>query len=211
MERIISIYKILDKSADNEINFLNYRNHFELLIGVILSAQTTDLQVNSVLPALFKEFPSDRALAEGDITKIRRIIKPVGFYNVKSEKIKRTAEIIHNKYNGKVPSEMEKLLELPGVGRKSANVIRGACFNLPAIIVDTHFSRVVTRIGLTKHTDPEKIELELADSVPDEYQYRFSMLVNKHGRDFCKARSPQCEQCEIKKYCDFYKNSVESL
>ena len=117
--------------------------------------------------------------------------------------------MIHEKYNDRVPESMQELLKLAGVGRKSANVIRGACFNLPAIIVDTHFSRTTQRLGLTKAETPEKIEQELAGTVPPEIQYRFSMLLNKLGRDYCFSRKPDCINCPVSIYCDWY-NSKKS-
>ena len=207
MSKILSIYNILNNLAETEIIFLKYSSSFELLIGVILSAQTTDRQVNNILPKLFCTYPRPEDLAAGKLEDIAEIIRPVGFYNSKAEKIKKTAELISRIHNGRVPEDMEALLQLPGVGRKSANVIRGACFGLPAVIVDTHFGRVVKRLELTAAGSPEKIEADLMSTVPENIQYRFSMLINKLGRDFCKSRNPLCTDCPISKYCGWKKEN----
>ncbi len=199
--KIMQIYNRLDSLTDGEITFLEAENCFQLLIGVILSAQTTDKQVNSILPNLFARFPSPEHLAEADPAETAGIIKSVGFFNIKASNIIKTAAIIHNQHSDHVPSDMEDLLELPGVGRKSANVIRGTCFHLPAIIVDTHFARTAARLDLTTAKEPEKIEYDLIEKVPAAISYRFSMLLNKLGRDFCKAQKPLCMTCPVSDYC----------
>ena len=201
MTKILSIYNRLNSLSSGRITFLKAENNFQLLIGVILSAQTTDKQVNEILPDLFEKFPDPGALGSGNLADIIDIIRPVGFFNVKAENIRAAAGLIHSEYNNSVPGKMDDLLKLPGVGRKSANVILGACFDQPAIIVDTHFSRVVSRLGLTGLKGPEKIEMDLKKKVPEHIQYEFSMLINKLGRDFCKARKPLCGECPVENYC----------
>ena len=201
--KILEIFNVLDGLSEPEIIFLEYKNSYQLLIGVILSAQTTDRQVNSILPELFNQYPAPADLAEAELKDIIRIIRPLGFFNMKAGNIKKTAKMIHEKYNDTVPESMNELLKLAGVGRKSANVIRGACFNLPAIIVDTHFSRTSKRLGLTNGGSPEAIERELSKTVPPKIQYRFSMLLNKLGREYCHSRKPECRQCPVKGLCNY--------
>jgi len=195
------IFHLLDENSPEEISFLQYRSSFELLISVILSAQTTDRQVMEVTPQLFRRYPDPRSLAEGSPDDIMRIIKPVGFYRVKALNIKKTAAAIIRDFNGTVPDTIEQLITLPGVGRKSANVITGAVFGKPAVIVDTHFSRVVRRLGLTDQVNPDKIEAEIAEIIDPGKQYRFSMTVNLHGRKTCHARKPLCSSCFLAPHC----------
>ncbi len=201
--KITEIYGILNNLTDGDITFLEAENSFQLLIGVILSAQTTDRQVNTILPHLFAEYPAPEDLGKADTADVAKIIRPVGFFNTKARSIISTASIIAQKHTGRVPETMEELLELPGVGRKSANVIRGACFGLPAIIVDTHFARTVSRLGLTEERNPDKIEYDLSKKVPQKLQYRLSMLLNKLGRDYCRAQKPQCPECPLKYLCSW--------
>ncbi|HAK45047.1 MAG TPA: endonuclease III [Spirochaeta sp.] len=199
--KVSEIYSILDGLSEPEIIFLEFENSFQLLIGVILSAQTTDKQVNQVLPDLFRKFPDPQALGAAELQDVINIIRPVGFFNVKARNIIKTAAAVHENHSDEIPESMDELLKLTGVGRKSANVIRGACFNLPAIIVDTHFARTVTRLGLTIEKTPDRIELDLIQSIPSEIQYRFSMLLNKLGREFCHSRKPDCSNCPLKGLC----------
>jgi endonuclease-3 len=201
--KINKIYNILDKLEAEKIIFLEAENNFQLLIGVIMSAQTTDRQVNVILPDLFERYPSPADLAAAEKDDVIDIIRSTGFFNVKAINIIKTARIIHEDYGDKVPPVMEDLLKLAGVGRKTANVIRGACFGLPAIIVDTHFSRTVQRLELTTEKTPDKIEYDLANKLPGKIQYRFSMLLNKFGRDYCKAVKPSCGNCPVEKLCDW--------
>jgi len=199
--KILRIYDILNDLEEEKIVFLEAETNFQLLIGVILSAQTTDRQVNIILPVLFKRFTSPAELAAAQKDDVINIIRSTGFFNVKAINIIKTAGIIHSRFGDRVPEDMEDLLLLSGVGRKTANVIRGACFNLPAIIVDTHFSRTVRRLGLTSEKNPDKIEQDLGEKLPAVIQYRFSMLLNKFGRDYCKAVKPLCGSCPVEKFC----------
>lgn len=185
------------------VSFLEYGTPFELLIAVILSAQTTDRQVNLITPTLFERFPTPEALAHADPDEIETILHPIGFFRAKRRSIQATAREIAERFGGTVPEGMEELTSLPGVGRKSANVIRGTVFGLPAIIVDTHFGRVARRLGLTGAADPAKVEREIAERVRPSEQMRLSMLLNKHGRVYCHSRKPDCAGCPIREWCPF--------
>jgi endonuclease-3 len=195
------VFTLLDKNYPKEISFLHFKNNFQLLVSVILSARTTDRQVMEVVPALFEKYPDPLSLSKGTLNDIMNIIKSVGFYRVKAANIKKTAEKLLEDFNGIVPNTIEELVTLPGVGRKSANVVVGSLFGKPAIIVDTHFGRVVSRIGLTQSKDPHKIEKDIALLIPEKKQYRFSMTANLHGRKICHSRKPSCNICFLKSLC----------
>lgn len=203
-ERALHTYEILDTISPSNITFLNQTDPFRLLVSVILSAQTTDRQVNEVASVLFEKYPSVESLAHADIDSVKEIIRSTGYFNAKAKNIIGTAKALLEKYGGVVPFSMEELVKLPGVGRKTASVIIGQLDNQPAIIVDTHFARVVRRLGLTVATDPERIEREVAKLLPPANHYRYSMIVNLHGRQVCHARKPQCELCQLAPYCKSY-------
>lgn len=181
--------------------FLNFHNPFQLLIMVILSAQTTDRQVNEVAPALFRAYPTPERMAAAPLVALETLIYTTGFYHAKAGFIKETSKGLLERFNSQVPQSMEELLSLKGVGRKTANVVLGTLFNRPAIIVDTHFKRVTNRLGLTASQNPVLIEKELKAQIPEEYQYRVSMWLNKMGRDTCTARKPKCSLCYFKMVC----------
>lgn len=181
--------------------FLESENPFQLLIAVILSAQCTDAKVNEVTRVLFRAFPTPVRLAGAPLADVEKIVYPTGFYREKALHIIETAGLLLERHNGEVPLGMEELTSLPGVGRKTANVIRGQVGGLPAIIVDTHFKRVTKRLGLTTQEDPGAIERELVGLVPTSLQFAFSMAANRHGRVYCQARSPRCGDCPIQKLC----------
>lgn len=201
--RLEKIYTLLDQNYPEKIAFIQYKNSFELLISVILSAQTTDRQVMEVTPSLFKKYPDPASLAKGNLDDIIDIIRSTGFFRVKGQNIKNTAIALVKDFNSYVPDTIEKLIKLPGVGRKSANVIVGEIFGKPAIIVDTHFGRVVRRLGFTAEKEPGKIEKDIAQVIPTEKQFRLSMTANLHGREACHARNPKCDKCFLKKLCDW--------
>lgn len=201
--RIGRILERLTREYGEVVSFLEYRTPFELLIAVILSAQTTDRQVNRITPTLFGRYPTPEALAVADSREVETILHPIGFFRAKARSIQATAREVVERFNGEVPAGMEELTSLPGVGRKSANVIRGTVFGLPAIIVDTHFGRVSRRLGLATATDPTKAEREIAERVAPADQMRLSMLLNKHGRVYCHARKPDCDACPIRRWCPF--------
>jgi endonuclease-3 len=181
--------------------FLESENPFQLLVAVILSAQCTDAKVNEVTRVLFRAFPTPARLAAAPLADVEKIVYPTGFYREKAAHIVETARLILEKHGGEVPLAMEALIALPGVGRKTANVIRGQVGGLPAVIVDTHFKRVVRRLGLSESDEPAAIEKELEALVPPTLQFAFSMAANRHGRAFCTARNPRCGDCPVQKLC----------
>lgn len=205
--KAILIADTLDSHYPPEIQFLHFRNSFELLIAVILSAQTTDEQVMRVVPALFDKFPTPEKMAKADIPVLEKLIHATGFFHAKAKNIKATSQKLLDMYGGVVPDTIEELVKLPGVGRKTANVVVGTLFDKPAVIVDTHFKRVTYRLGLTKNTEPDKVEADIRKLLPPEKQYRFSMTANLHGRECCHARKPECDACLLKDLCSYGRTS----
>ncbi|WP_038363630.1 endonuclease III domain-containing protein [Borrelia persica] len=180
--------------------FLTFRNNYELLIMVILSARTTDNMVNKIAPKLFEKYGDFESLACADLVDVEKLIYKLGFYSNKSKNIISCARMVLDHFNGVIPDNVFDLISLPGVGRKTANVILGVVYDKPAIIVDTHFSRVVIRHGITFEKTPLKIELDLRSKIPSDKQYRFSMAINRHGRDICTSRSKTCKNCFLEKF-----------
>ena len=184
---------------------LDFETPFQMVVAVMLSAQCTDERVNKITPLLFEKYGTPEAICEMDLEEIEEIIHPCGFYKNKAKNIKKTAEIIVTKFNGVVPQSMEELVKLPGVGRKSANVIMLEAFNSPqGIAVDTHAKRISNRLGFSKNSDPEKIEKDLVKLIPKEYFCDVNHLLVWHGRKICVARNPKCEECPVKEYCEKY-------
>lgn len=182
---------------------LTFNNPFELLIAVILSAQCTDVRVNQVTAVLFREAPNARALADMPLADIERIVKPCGLYKTKSKNIKATAQILCDQFEGRVPEAHAALVALPGVGRKTANVVVSNAFGVPAIAVDTHVFRVSNRIGLAKSDTVLGVEAQLMKRIPKRRWTLSHHLLIFHGRRVCKARKPNCEQCGISDYCRY--------
>ncbi len=180
---------------------LTYDSPFQLLIATILSAQTTDVSVNKVTPILFQRFPDARALAEADLAEIKQIIKPTGYYNAKANNIQKCAQKLIEKFKGKVPADQENLMSLPGVGKKTANVVLGVAFGVPGWAVDTHVQRLSKRLGFTKSSDPKKIEEDLQKLFPKEDWSKLSITLIWHGRRMCFARKPACQLCPINRLC----------
>ena len=181
---------------------LNFSNPLELLIATILSAQCTDKRVNIVTESLFKKYRSASDFARADLSDLEQAIKTAGFYRNKAKNIQSAARSIVEKYGGQVPRTMEELIELGGVGRKTANVVLGNAFGINVgVVVDTHVARLSARLGLTGETDPVKIELALIKLVPQEQWTLFSHLLIWHGRRRCFARNPDCDNCEIQAFC----------
>ncbi len=180
---------------------LNYCNGYELLVAVILSAQTTDVQVNKITPELFRKFPTPKDLAKADLDEIKALIRPSGYYNAKAKNIQACAQVISTKFDGKVPHTLEELTTLPGVGRKTANVLLGEYHHLPAWTVDTHVQRLSKRLGLSNQTDPYKIELDLQKLFPGKDWSKLSITLIWHGRRQCFARNPDCWHCPIAHLC----------
>ena len=180
---------------------LTYRNNFELLVAVILSAQCTDAAVNKVTPRLFARFSDPMALSEASLSEIESYIRSLGLFRAKAKSLKKCAEQLVEQFNGTVPSSMVDLTKLAGVGRKTANVVRGHAFGEPGIAVDTHCRRVSRRLGLTRHEDPQKIERDLESILPTAEWTKFSHRLILHGRRVCFARRPACPRCSLNPLC----------
>jgi endonuclease-3 len=203
MKRVKEIIKILSQENPDSRIALRSSNPFELLIATILSAQCTDVKVNQVTVALFKKYRSAKEYAKANLTELEEDVRPTGFYRNKAKSIQKCCQELAARFGGEVPRTLEELVTLPGVGRKTANVILGNAFGIPGIVVDTHVHRVSQRIGLTKNDDPTKIEFDLMEIVPKEGWIHFSNLLVWHGRRTCVARKPLCEKCTIRKWCDY--------
>jgi endonuclease-3 len=180
---------------------LVHDNPFQLLVATILSAQTTDERVNSVTPALFAAYPTAADLAAADPQDVERLIHPTGFFRNKTRSLLAMAEALEERFEGQVPTTMDDLVTLPGVGRKTANVVRSVGFALPGLPVDTHVGRLSRRLGLTTETDPVKVEAELNALVPAAERGRLSLRLILHGRQVCQARVPRCEACILNDFC----------
>lgn len=201
-KRTKEILNRLDKEYGTEyICYLNHENPWQLLIAVILSAQCTDARVNIVTKDLFKKYDSLEKFANADLEELEQDIKPTGFYHNKAKNIIACAKRLVYEFGGEVPSSLEELTSLAGVGRKTANVIRGNIYNEPSIVVDTHVKRISRRLGFTKETDPEKIEYELMKVLPKDHWILYNIQIISFGRNICFARSPKCENCFLQDLC----------
>jgi endonuclease-3 len=200
-ERVRKILPILEKVYPSAKTSLNFKNPLELLIATILSAQCTDVRVNMVSKDLFRKYKSAGDWAKADIKEIESDIKSTGFYRHKATSIKSACAEIIERFDSRVPDTMEELVTLPGVGRKTANVVLGNAFGMPAIACDTHVIRLSRRLGLSENSDAVKLEFDLAEIVPKKSWTLFSHLLIFHGRNVCRARKPDCENCQISKYC----------
>ena len=200
-ERAQAIYRILTKRYPNVRCELDFKNPLQLLIATVLSAQCTDKRVNAVTPALFKRYKKVGDFASADLRELQGIIKSTGFYRAKAKNIKGLATKIVTEYNGKVPDKLEELIKLPGVGRKTANVVLGHAFDTPGITVDTHFGRLSRRFGWTKETDPVKVEFEVMELIPRKEWTNLSQRMIWHGRRICHARKPACGACPLAELC----------
>lgn len=181
---------------------LDFATPFQMVIAVMLSAQCTDERVNKTTPSLFEKYGTPEGICNMELEELERIIRPCGFYKNKAKNIKAMAKKIQEEYHGEVPQTMEELISLPGVGRKSANVVMLEAFNNPqGIAIDTHAKRIANRVGLSKNTIPEKIEQDILKLIPKEYYRDVNHLLVWHGRKICNARKPKCEECPIREYC----------
>jgi endonuclease-3 len=180
---------------------LNHANAFQLLVATILSAQCTDERVNKTTPPLFARFPDAPSLASADPGEIEELIRSTGFFRAKTRSLLGMAQAVVTRFDGEVPSRMEQLVTLPGVGRKTANVLRSVAFGLPGLPVDTHVQRIAVRLGLTDQSDPVKVEMALNSMIPAAQRGAFSLRLILHGRATCKARSPRCEACVLSDFC----------
>ncbi len=204
VKNINKILEILDYDYSQEVQTsLKFNNAFELLVATILSAQSTDKLVNKVTPTLFKKYKSIKDFAQADITELEKDIKSTGFYHNKAKSIKACAEKLLKDYNSQIPDKIEELVKLPGVGRKTANVLLANYYKKPAIIVDTHVLRISQRLGLTINKDADKIEQDLMKIIPKEKWSNFSHQIIAHGRTICNAKKPKCSVCKLLKYCWF--------
>ena len=202
-ERVAAILAALRKAYPNVVCALTHKNAFELTIATILSAQTTDVGVNKATPALFKAFPTPKALASASLTEIEPLIRTTGFYRAKAKNIQGAARVLVEKFHGKVPQTIAELTELPGVARKTANVVLGSWFGIAAgVVVDTHVLRLSRRLELTKATDPKKVEQDLMKIIPQDRWIQFSHELIHHGRQVCIARKPHCVDCTLEKLCN---------
>ena len=200
-KRVRLILRRLAKLYPDARCALDFRTPLQLLVATILSAQCTDVRVNLVTPALFARYPNARALAEADPHELESLIQSTGFFRAKAKSLKACARRIVDDYGGEVPRTLDELVEFPGIGRKTANVILGNCFDVPGITVDTHVGRLSRRLGLSEETDPEKVERDLMGCIPRSEWTMFSHRMIFHGRQVCYARNPQCETCALAKLC----------
>lgn len=199
---IVEIAEKLENNNNSPETELTHANLRELLIAVCLSAQTTDKKVNQVTPDLFKRYPDWESLASADVNEVMSLIKQVNFHKGKADRLIKAARFILDNFQGEIPKKMEELVKIPGVARKSANVILNEGFNMAeGIVVDTHVSRVSNRLGLTTNSDPKKIEKDLMEILPNKYWRNFSGNVVLLGRYICKARKPECDKCILNNIC----------
>jgi endonuclease III len=202
-QRMARIQAKLHQAMPNAKVELDHRNPLQLLIATILSAQCTDQRVNQVTPALFRRYPDAAHYAKADPTELERLIMPTGFYRSKTRSLIGAGKMLLERFGGKVPQTMEELVQLPGVGRKTANVLLGTCFGQPAVVVDTHVKRVAHRLRLTESEDPEVIEQDLQRTMPVDQWTLGSERLLLHGRYVCVAKRPKCEQCPIYTDCSW--------
>jgi endonuclease III len=202
-ERIAEILKRLDAAYPNAECALHHRNAWELLVATILSAQCTDARVNMVTPELFRKFPTPQAMAQASLPAIEEEIRSTGFYRNKAKSIVGAAKKIISDFGGKVPKTMAELLTVPGAARKTANVVLGTAYGIAeGIAVDTHVLRLSRRLGLTKETEPKKVEQDLMKIIPQDHWIQFSHEMIHHGRQVCFARKPRCADCTLETLCN---------
>ena len=200
-ERVPRIMAELDRLYPDPSTALDYRTPLQLLVATILSAQCTDKRVNMVTPALFARFPDAPAFAAAPIRELEKLIRSTGFFRAKARAIREMSRSLVQNYAGEVPRTLEELVRLPGVGRKTANVVLGDAFGVPGVTVDTHVGRLSRRLGLTRHTDAVKVEHDLMRLVPETAWTRFSHQLILHGRAICTARNPKCDACPLHPHC----------
>jgi endonuclease-3 len=203
-KRAKAIYRVLSRRYPNVRCELDFNTPYQLLVATVLSAQCTDKRVNSVTPALFERFPNPKMMAAANLRTIESIIKSTGFFRAKARNIKDLSLKILKDFGGKVPSNLDDLVTLPGVGRKTANVVLGHAFDVPGITVDTHFGRLSRRFGWTDERDPVKVEFEVAQLIPQAEWTNLSQRMIWHGRRICHSRRPACGACPLAKLCPSY-------
>ncbi len=203
-KRTEKILARLDQAYGRDIRcYLNYENAWQLLVAVILSAQCTDARVNDVTADLFRKYDTLEKLADADVAELERDIRPTGFYRNKARNIILCARKLLEDFHGEVPRELDDLVSLPGVGRKTANVIRGNIYHEPSIVVDTHVKRISRRLGLTGEKDPEKVEYDLMKALPKDHWILYNIQIIALGRSVCTARKPKCGECFLRDLCEW--------
>lgn len=201
-ERVAHILAALDREYGTDYRcYLNHETPWQLLIAVIMSAQCTDARVNIVTADLFRKYDTLEKFAAADLKELEQDIHSIGFYHMKAKNIIACCKTLVEQYHGEVPSSMEELTSLAGVGRKTANVIRGNIYNQPSIVVDTHVKRISRKLGLAKSEDPEKIEYELMKALPEDHWILWNIHIITLGRTICVARKPKCSECFLREYC----------
>jgi endonuclease-3 len=201
-KRVAAILAKLDEAYPNATCELNHKNAFELLIATILSAQCTDVRVNQVTATLFKKYPDAKAFAYATPSELEMEIRPTGFFRNKTKSVMGASKAILESFSGEVPQTMEEILTLPGVARKTANVVLGTAYGIPSgIVVDTHVQRITNRLDLTRNEDPKKIEQDLMQVIPKDKWIQFSHQIIWHGRRICQARKPKCVECNMESLC----------
>ena len=196
-----AVYRILSKTYPEIRCELDFKNPLELIVATVLSAQCTDKRVNTITPALFKKYKTAKAYAGADIHQLEELVFQTGFYRAKARHIKGIGIRLLEEFNGEVPSTLEELITLPGVGRKTANVVLGHAFDIPGITVDTHFGRLSRRFGWTKEMDPVKVERIVGELIPQKEWTNLSQRMIRHGRRICHSRKPACGACPVAKMC----------
>jgi len=207
-EKAKEILDILEQTHPDARIYLDFESPLQLLLATILAAQCTDERVNQVTPVLFSKFPTPEDLARADAEEVQQIIRSTGFFRRKTQSIQAVCAEIVERYGGEVPQNMEELAALPGVGRKTANVVLANAFGQQAIAVDTHVQRVSTRLGLAKGKDPDRIEEQLCRLVPQQRWTRATHLMGTHGRRICTARNPDCENCPLNRLCHYHRERL---
>ena len=206
--KTLNLIQLLDRSIKNPETALKYRNKFTLLTSVVLSAQCTDTNVNNVTKNIYKKYYTPKHFADLGIKKIKKMIKSIGLFNMKAKNLYNLSKTLVEKYQSKVPDNFDDLINLPGVGRKTANVVLNAAFNKPTIAVDTHVFRLSNRTGLTKGKNPNQVEEQLLKILPNKYLKKAHNLILLHGRHICKSRNPLCTKCIISKICLYKDKNV---
>lgn len=209
-DKVPIIKEYLDKTYGDVPCTLDYDDPFQLLVATVLAAQCTDARVNLVTPALFSAYPTVKSFAVAKVEDVEKLIYSTGFYKNKAKNIIACANALIEKHSGQVPDTMEELIALPGVGRKIANLLLGDVFGKPCIVVDTHCKRITNLLGLTKNTDPTKIEMDLRKIIPKEYGSLFCHQLVEHGRQICIARRPKCAECGMNTVCNYYQKGMKN-
>ncbi len=209
-EKAAWIQARLDEAYPEPKCALNFQNPWQLLVATVLSAQCTDERVNQVTPGLFERYPDPEATAKADINELEEAVRPTGFFRNKAKSLKASAQVVMERHGGKVPTTLEEMVKLPGIGRKTANLILGETLGIPGVVVDTHVSRVSQRLGLTTNKNAEKIEADLMKLFPTSVWTRISNQIIWHGRLVCSAKKPKCPDCMLNLHCVYYRESMES-